>query len=104
MNSSRKATGRPQTKLRKGNVFTPVCDSVHGGGGMRGGGGACVARGACMVGGMHGKGACIAGDVHGRGGHAWQKRRPLQRTGRILLECILVWDFVAFPIHTDNCV
>ena len=23
---------RPQTKLRKGNVFTPVCDSVHGGG------------------------------------------------------------------------
>ena len=21
---------RPQTKLRKGNVFTPVCDSVHG--------------------------------------------------------------------------
>ena len=21
----------PQTKLRKGNVFTPVCDSVHGG-------------------------------------------------------------------------
>ena len=23
---------RPQTKLQKGNVFTPVCDSVHGGG------------------------------------------------------------------------
>ena len=23
---------RPQTKLRKGNVFTGVCDSVHGGG------------------------------------------------------------------------
>ena len=22
---------RPQTKLRKGNVFTPVCDSVHRG-------------------------------------------------------------------------
>ena len=22
---------RPQTKLREGNVFTPVCDSVHGG-------------------------------------------------------------------------
>ena len=21
---------RPQTKLRKGNLFTPVCDSVHG--------------------------------------------------------------------------
>ena len=23
---------RPQTNLRKGNVFTPVCDSVHRGG------------------------------------------------------------------------
>ena len=25
---------RPQTKLREGNVFTPVCHSVHGGGGV----------------------------------------------------------------------
>ena len=65
-----------------------------------GGGGPCVA-GVCMVGGMHGRG------VHSRGmrgwgrGHAWQgacmggghvkqERRPLQRTVRILLECILV--------------
>ena len=24
----------PQTKLREGNVFTHVCDSVHGGGGL----------------------------------------------------------------------
>ena len=23
---------RPKTRLRQGNVFTPVCDSVHGGG------------------------------------------------------------------------
>ena len=23
---------RPQTKLHKGNVFTPICHSVHGGG------------------------------------------------------------------------
>ena len=59
---------------------------VHGEGG-------CVAKGACMVkgacevkGGMGGKGACMAG---GRG-HAWQERRPLQWTVRILLECILV--------------
>ena len=29
----------PQTKLREGNVFTPVCDSVHGGGGRGVGGG-----------------------------------------------------------------
>ena len=34
---------------------------------------------------MHGKGR-----VHGEKGHAWQERRPLQRTVRILLECILV--------------
>ena len=63
-------------------------------------------RGACMVGGMHGRGcawwgACMAGGVCGRGafvvgaacmagGRAWQERRPLQRTVRILLECILV--------------
>ena len=26
-----KANYRPQTKLWEGNVFTPVCDSVHGG-------------------------------------------------------------------------
>ena len=25
---------RPQTKLREGNVFTPICDSVRGGGGV----------------------------------------------------------------------
>ena len=38
-------------------------------------GGACVAR----------RGICCRGC-------AWQKRRPLQRAVRILLECILVWN------------
>ena len=54
---------RPQTKLRKGNVFIPVCDSVHGVGGGR-----CTppSRQTPLPG------------------------RPLQRTVRILLECILV--------------
>ena len=58
---------------------------------MHGGGG------ACMVGG----GACMVGCMHGRGhawweGFVWQRRRAcqetrlLQRTVRILLECILV--------------
>ena len=40
--------------------------------------------------GMHGKGACVVGE----GGYAWGmrgRRRPLQRTVRILLECILVY-------------
>ena len=35
---------RPHTKLREGNVFTPVCDSVHGGVSVQGGlcpGGLC---------------------------------------------------------------
>ena len=47
--------------------------------------------------GMSSRGACMAGDMHGGGhvclrggGHAWQERWPLQRTDRILLECILV--------------
>ena len=51
-------------------------------------GGECVAGGVaevCMV------GACMAGGVRGGGGRrAWQERRPLQLTVRILLECILV--------------
>ena len=58
--------------LGQGNIFTPVCHSVHGGGGrgacVAGGrvwlGGACVARGACMAGGV-----CVAGGMHGQGVH-----------------------------------
>ena len=45
-------------KLRKGNVFTPVCQSFMGGK-------------ACVAGGMHGGGTCMVGGVRGRG-HAWQ--------------------------------
>ena len=81
----------PATKLGQGNVFTSVCDSVHGGGGWRAwqgacmvgrhawpGGcvvrGACMARGACVVkGACVARGACVAkGGMHGKGGwHAW---------------------------------
>ena len=58
-----------------------MAGGVRGRGGMRGrGGGACMARG----------GACMAGGVVCGRGHAWQERRLLQRTVRILLECILV--------------
>ena len=52
----------PQTKLREGNVFTPVCESFCSqGGGITGGwrawqrGMACVAKG----GGMCGEGGCV---------------------------------------------
>ena len=56
-----------QTKLREGNVFTPVCQSVHRGACMQG---ACVV-GACMAGDMHGR--CMAGGAWGHAwwGHAW---------------------------------
>ena len=47
---------RPQTKLRKGYVFTPVCHSVHRGG-------SCVAVGAWQVRSVHG----------GGGGHTWHR-------------------------------
>ena len=65
-------------------MFSQACvtNSVHGGG-VHGGGGACVARKGCIVRGMHGRGRVLQGGVRGR-------REPLQRTVRILLECILV--------------
>ena len=37
----------------------------------------------------------MPGGIHGREG-AWQERRPLKRTVRILLECILVYHFIYF--------
>ena len=79
--------------------------------------GACMERrarmaGACMAGGvgMHGRGrawqgACMAGGymhdrgVHGRG-HERQGRQPLQRTVRILLECILVFK-IFIPLRKE---
>ena len=59
--------------LRQGNIFAPVCHSVHGGLYMAGG--ACVVgsvwQGACQGGGMCGRGhVCGRGGVCGRG-HAW---------------------------------
>ena len=46
--------------LGQGNIFTPVCHSVH-----RGGGACVVAPGGCVV--APGGGACIVA----LGGHAW---------------------------------
>ena len=41
---------RPQTKLREGNVFTPVCDSVHTGGCIPACNGCmCVCPGGCLL-------------------------------------------------------
>ena len=74
-------------KLREGNVFTCVCDSVHRG--MPGPGG-CLVSGGCLVPG---------GWVPGLGGVSGPRgclvetplQRPLLQAVRILLECILVW-------------
>ena len=49
---------RPQKKLRKGNVFTPICQSF-----CSRGGGACVAGGIMAGGDMYG----------GEGGLGWQR-------------------------------
>ena len=54
-------------------MFTPVCESF-------------CSRGVCVA----GRGACME---RGGGMGAWQERRPLQRTVRMLLECILVWGW-----------
>ena len=100
-----------------------VCGGGHAWqGGMHGEGGVygMHGSGACMVvGGMHGRGyawweVCVAGgacvvvrDMHGGGGgcgeDTWQERRLLQRTVRILLECILVfYDFCSFVVPVRN--
>ena len=84
---------RPQTKLREGNVFTPVCDYVNRRGVHVWQGAAC--QGVCMSGGMYVRehvrqGVYVAGEgVHGRGGCAWQ--------GRVCMACIVgghVWQGV----------
>ena len=109
----------------KGNVFTKVCQEFCPKGGCVCVRDVCVGdmhgRGRAWQGGMCGRGVCMAGgDMCGRGvhggtcivgGHAWQgsvhggegggrrarqQRRPLQRTVRILLECILV-QLITFP-------
>ena len=75
---------RSQTKLGQGNIFTPVCHSVHGGGLLPGG--ACSWGGAWSRG--YAPGGCL---VQGLGGARWRPPgRLLLRAVRILLECILV--------------
>ena len=73
---------RLQTKLRQGNVFAVVCDSVRRGGGLLVPGG-CLLRGRCLLPGggllqgVSGPGGVPSGDSPGR---------LLLRAVRILLE------------------
>ena len=68
---------RPQTKLRQGNIFTPVCHSVHGGGGggsypnMHCSGGVPAPRGVCSRGVCSRRGAWSGVSARGGGGSAW---------------------------------
>ena len=66
--------------------------------------GAYVAGGACMAGGracVCGWKACMSRGVHGQG-PVWQERQPLQRTVRMLLECILVFFVFYYLIPEDG--
>ena len=92
-------------------MFSQACvkNSVHRGVGVHGKG-ACMPKGICIAGGVHDRGACVAEDYTfkcenawwvGGGGCAWQERRPLQHTVRILLECILVL-VICLELHQKN--
>ena len=87
---------RPQTKLREGNVFTGVCDSVHMGG-VWSRGGACfrgvpAPGGACSWEVPTPGGGSVPGGYLLQGGAWWRPPpgRLLLQAVRILLECILV--------------
>ena len=83
---------RPQRSYDKVMFSQASVILFTGGGGHAWQEGVRGRRGACMVGGM-----CMAG------GRAWQGRRPLQRTVRILLECIFV-QFEIAPVILDHSV
>ena len=59
----------PENVVCEGYVFTPVYDSVNGGGACVAGGHACPGGGACMPSGGVWLGVCMCpGGVHGEGG------------------------------------
>ena len=87
---------RPQTKLREGNVFTLVCDSVHRGG-VSVYGRFLSGEGVCPGGGC----LCPAGVSLSSRGVSVQGDPPYskERAVRILLECILVSSLDYFDYH-----
>ena len=78
--------------MRQGNVFTPVCDSVQGGGSLSRG---VLSRGS-LSGGLCLGGLCLGGLCRGGGcsvhGGSLSRRGPVQEGPGILLECILVTE------------
>ena len=101
--------------LGQGNVFTPVCHSVHGGGGSSQhamGRGVCIPT--CNGGGVHtplgrhplGRNSPWAetppGQAHPQADTPWAdpiSRRPLKQAVRILLECTLVLNYFQNLLH-----
>ena len=67
----------PATLFRLGNVFIPVCDSVHRG--------------------VSDRHLSLGRPPPPPDRHALPRKRPLQRTVRILLECILVFSIFVGP-------
>ena len=101
----------PATKLREGNVFTPVCHSIHRWGvsvrgvSVRGSGlcsrgisvwGLSVQRGLCPREGLSPGGALPGGSLSGR-----PPPYVNVRAVRILLECILVLHY--FTTYSNFC-
>ena len=78
---------RPQTKLRKGNVFTSVCQEF------------CLRGSASVHAGIHPP-THPAGQTPPHPGQTPPSRRLLQRMVRILLECILI--SYQFSLNSSN--
>ena len=116
----------PANVVCEGYVFTGVCLSTgdvrdRGWACMTGGAwvvgaclaGGCVAEGrACVAGGMHGGGQMCGSEACVVGGHAWPHppstrqhykiRSVNARAVRILLECILVPNFILFSSSSSD--
>ena len=99
----------PSTKLRQGNVFTPVCDSVHRGVSVQGdlfSKEGSLSKGVSVQGALCPGGLCLGGGGLSRGVSVWgisvqgglcqgglcqgDPQNGYVRSVRILLECILV--------------
>ena len=81
--------------LGQGNIFAPVCHSVHRGGVCSRGLSACSRGGCLLLGGAWSQGGCLV--------ETPLPGRLLLRVVRILLECILVWqDYCGKPHENER--
>ena len=105
----------PTTKLRQGNVFTPVCDSVHRGVSLSRGvsvsvqgfsiQGVSVQGGLCQVDPPLPYSYIHAGGIHHTGMHScyyinWNYYRPQQSWGKVIFSEACVKN----SVHWEGCV